>query len=78
MSYDQLLEDEIFMKGDLRGRLGTTLTILTDLLVDLNSLELYYQKPSSKSISPAEIESIRKKIDKAKVLIQEAMKAEAT
>ena len=60
--YKTLLEDQIFMKGENEGRVGTALTMLTDMLIDLNALEIYYQKPSSKELSPLEIESLRKKI----------------
>lgn len=73
MAYTKLLEDELFMKGEVRGRLATTTTILTDMLIDLNSLELFYQKPSSKSITPAEIGELRIKINKAKQLLYEAL-----
>ena len=68
--YNKLLEDEIFMKGDSEGRIGTALTILTDMLIDLNSLELFYQKPSSKQLSPVEIVSLRNKILHLKSIFQ--------
>jgi hypothetical protein len=68
--YNQLLEDEIFMKGDAEGRIGTALTILTDMLIDLNALELFYQKPSSKELSPKEIENLRTKILDLKSILQ--------
>lgn len=74
MAYTKLLEDELFMKGEVRGRLATATTILTDMLIDLNSLELFYQKPSSKSITPAEIAELRSKINKTKQLLHEALK----
>jgi hypothetical protein len=72
--YKKLLEDEIFMKGDSEGRIGTALTILTDMLIDLNSLEVYYQKPSSKELSPQEIDKLRGKIVELKAILQGAGK----
>ncbi|MEP7234239.1 MAG: hypothetical protein ABI778_02975 [Ignavibacteriota bacterium] len=71
MDYNNLLEDQIFMKGELQGRIGTALTILTDILIELNSLEIFYQKPSSKDLSPKEIATIRKKIDTLKSILQD-------
>ena len=68
--YNALLEDQIFMKGETEGRIGTALTMLTDMLIDLNALEIYYQKPSSKELSPREIDSLRKKIDALKSILQ--------
>ncbi|MDP4220051.1 MAG: hypothetical protein Q8916_13675 [Bacteroidota bacterium] len=68
--YKNLLEDQIFMKGDTEGRIGTALTILTDMLIDLNALEIYYQKPSSKELSPREIEKLREKIAHLKLILQ--------
>jgi hypothetical protein len=70
MDYKTLLEDQIFMKGDTEGRIGAALTVLTDMLIELNSLEIYYQKPSSKELSPKEIESLRKKILDLKSILQ--------
>ena len=70
MDYKTLLEDQIFMKGDTEGRIGTALTILTDMLIELNSLEIYYQKPSSKELSPKEIGNLRKKIQDLKSILQ--------
>ncbi|HYM21157.1 MAG TPA: hypothetical protein VEW28_09165 [Candidatus Kapabacteria bacterium] len=64
------------MKGELNGRLGTTLSILTDMLIDLNALQIYYEKPSSKSISPALLGEIRNKIDAAKEIIHGALKTQ--
>jgi hypothetical protein len=72
--YKKLLEDEIFMKGDSEGRIGTALTILTDMLIDLNSLVVYYQKPSSKELSPQEIDKLRGKIVELKAILQGAGK----
>ena len=71
MQYKELLEDQIFMKGDAEGRVRTALTILTDMLIDLNALEVFYQKPSMKELSPKEIESLRKKIADLKSILQE-------
>ncbi len=68
--YKTLLEDQIFMKGESEGRIATALTMLTDMLIDLNALDVYYQKPSSKKITPREIESIRKKIVDLKAILQ--------
>ncbi|MFI5264905.1 MAG: hypothetical protein ACHQM6_10360 [Candidatus Kapaibacterium sp.] len=70
MEYKTLLEDQIFMKGDAEGRIGTALTVLTDMLLELNSLEIYYQKPASKEVSPKEIETLRKKIIDLKSILQ--------
>jgi hypothetical protein len=70
--YKTLLEDEIFMKGDTEGRISTALTMLTDMLIDLNALEIFYQKPSSKQLSPKEIERLRKKINDLKTILQES------
>jgi len=70
MEYKALLEDQIFMKGETEGRIGTALTMLTDMLIDLNALEIYYQKPTSKELSPIEIESLRKKIIDLKSILQ--------
>lgn len=58
------------MRGEIEGRIGTALTILTDMLIELNALEVYYQKPSSKELSPREIESLRKKILALKSIFQ--------
>ena len=70
LEYKTLLDDQIFMKGETEGRIGTALTMLTDMLVDLNALEIYYQKPSSKELSPREIQSLRKKIVALKSILQ--------
>jgi hypothetical protein len=73
--YSRLLEDEIFMKGELSGRLGTTLSILTDMLIDINALQIYYEKPSLKSVSPLVLSELRQKIDDAKEIIHGALSA---
>ncbi len=72
-AYSSLLEDEIFKHGDVRGRLGTAMTILTDMLIDLNALEIFYEKPSSKSVSPAVLAELRQKILEAKAVLHEAL-----
>ena len=74
--YSSLLEDELFRGGERKGRLRTALTILTDMLIELNALEIFYQKPSAKSIVPAEIQSMRAKIDAIKQLVQETIGTE--
>ncbi len=74
--YSKLLEDEIFMKGETKGRLGTALTILTDMLIELNSLELYYQKPTTKSVNPSEIVALRTKIEETKNILHEALRSQ--
>ncbi|HEY3876039.1 MAG TPA: hypothetical protein VGM92_11220, partial [Candidatus Kapabacteria bacterium] len=71
--YRALLEDELFRGGEVNGRLRTALTMLTDMLIELNALEIFYQKPSAKSIVPQEIESLRKKVEAIKELIQETL-----
>jgi hypothetical protein len=71
--YNRLLEDEIFMKGELNGRLGTALSILTDMLIDLNALQIYYEKPSLKSVSPMVLTELRQKVDEAKEIIHDAL-----
>ena len=71
--YSRLLEDELFRGGETKGRLRTALTILTDMLIELNALEIYYQKPSMKSIVPAEIAALRTKIDTIKKLVQDSI-----
>lgn len=50
--------------------------MLTDSLLELNALEVYYQKPSSKAIAPGEIEKLRSKLTSIKDLLREAMAAE--
>jgi len=74
--YSDLLEDEIFKGGEQKGRLRTALTVLTDMLIELNSLEVFYQKPASKAITPPEIQSLRKKISVIKDLVHSSIKAE--
>jgi hypothetical protein len=74
--YSKLLEDEVFKFGESQGRLKTALTVLTDMLIELNSLELYYQKPASKSVSPEEISALRTKIDVIKSLLQDTLSFE--
>jgi hypothetical protein len=69
MEYEELLETEVFKHGKTEGHLRTLVTILTDMLLELNSLEIYYQKPSTKAIDPPQIRSLRRKIELAKSLI---------
>jgi hypothetical protein len=71
--YRALLEDELFRGGETKGRLRTALTILTDMLIELNALEIYYQKPTVKSIVPAEIAALRTKIEIIKQLMQDSI-----
>jgi hypothetical protein len=70
--YADLLEDEQFKHGKRAGNLRTALTTLTDMLIELNALEIYYQKPVAKSIAPQEIAALRHKIEYVKRLIQES------
>ena len=67
--YRELLENELFRGGEQKGRLRTALTILTDMLIELNALEIYYQKPTPKTVAPSEIDALRKKIGSVKNLI---------
>ena len=69
--YHQELEDGIFRFGELKGRVTTSLSILTDSLLMLNALQLYYQKPASKAISPSEIESLRSNLTSVKELLRQ-------
>lgn len=71
--YADLLEDEQFKHGVRAGNLRTSLTLLTDMLIELNSLEIYYQKPATKAIAPQEIAALRQKIEYVKRLIQESV-----
>jgi hypothetical protein len=71
--YDNLLEDEIFRTGEAKGRLSTAMTILTDMLIELNSLEVYYAKPIEKSKVPPQIDELRKKVDLVKSLVRESL-----
>jgi hypothetical protein len=71
--YQDLLDDEIFKRGEVSGRLGTAITILTDMLIDLNALEIYYEKPSSKSVSPAVLDDLRRKVVEAKDVLHTAL-----
>jgi hypothetical protein len=75
--YDQELDDAIFRQGEMKGRLSTSISILTDSLLELNALEVYYQKPASKAVSPAEIERLRAKLTSIKELLREAIAMEA-
>jgi hypothetical protein len=67
--YKELIENEIFKRGEIQGSASAAQSIMTDTLLELNSLSLFYQKPSSKSITPKEIESIRANIELVKGLL---------
>lgn len=73
MIYKALIEDEIFKLGISKGSASAAQTILTDTLLELNSLAIFYQKPSNKSITPKEIESIRANIELVKELLQKLL-----
>lgn len=69
--YHDELDDALFRDGQVKGRITTSMSILTDSLLMLNALELYYQKPASKSISPAEIAHLRANLDGVKELLRQ-------
>lgn len=71
--YNNLLDDEIFRTGEAKGRLSTAMTILTDMLIELNSLEVYYAKPIDKSVTPPQINELRKKVDFVKELVRDSL-----
>ncbi|MDP4199018.1 MAG: hypothetical protein Q8922_13200 [Bacteroidota bacterium] len=71
--YSELLEDEQFKHGKRSGNLKTALTMLTDMLIELNALEIYYQKPASKAVAPQEIAALREKIEYLKRLLHESL-----
>ena len=75
-TYKELLEDEIFKGGEQNGRIRTALTVLTDMLIELNALEIYYQKPVSKSITPPEITALRDKVQTVKSLLHSSISVE--
>ena len=74
--YHQLFEDEVFKAGPRKGGLRTALTILTDMLIELNALEIYYQKPGSKAVSPLEIATLRRKVEAVKSLLHDSIEIE--
>ena len=74
--YRELLENELFRGGEQKGRLRTALTILTDMLIELNALEIYYQKPTPKTVAPSEIAALRKKITAVKNLVHASIEIE--
>lgn len=71
--YEQELDDAIFRQGEVRGRITTSLSMLTDSLLELNALEVYYQKPIAKAVAPAEIELLRRKLTSVKELLRQAI-----
>ena len=71
--YIQELEDEIFRRGEQEGRVTTAISMLTDSLLLVNALEIFYQKPSSKSVSPAQISELRGNLDAIKELLRELL-----
>jgi hypothetical protein len=73
--YEQELEDEIFRRGEQRGRVTTAISMLTDSLLMINALEIFYQKPSSKAVSPAQIAELRGNLDAIKELLRELLQA---
>jgi hypothetical protein len=75
--YDRLLDDEIFKAGEQKGRIRTALTILTDMLIELNAIEIFYQKPISKSIVPTEIAALRNKLEAVKHLLHDSVEIES-
>ena len=74
--YHRLLEDEIFKGGERTGRIRTALTVLTDMLIELNALEIFYQKPIAKSVAPPEIRSLREKLEVVKDLLHRSIDVE--
>ncbi len=68
--YAQELEDEIFRRGERSGRVTTALSMLTDSLLMVNALEIFYQKPSSKAVTPQEIAELRQNLDAVKELLR--------
>ncbi len=74
--YRQLLEDESFKNGPEAGSLRTALTVLTDMLIELNALDIYYQKPGTKAVSPKEISTLRDKVETVKNLLHTSMRIE--
>jgi len=74
--YQSLLEDEIFKAGKYKGQLKTALTILTDMMIELNALEVFYQKPTLKLVSPQEIRTLRSKMEAVKLLIHDSIDVE--
>jgi hypothetical protein len=71
--YHSQLDDEIFRRGEIVGRLTTSMSMLTDALLMVNALETFYQKPSSKAISPNEIVELRAAIDGVRELLRQAI-----
>lgn len=74
-NFNEFVEDEVFKFGEQGGKMRAALSVLTDMLIDLNSIEVYYQKPTSKSVTPASLGALRSKIGTVKGLIQDALNA---
>ena len=75
-SFDEFVEDEVFKFGEQGGKMRAAMSVLTDMLIDLNSLEVFYQKPTSKAVTPVSLAAIRDKIDTVKGLLHDALNAE--
>jgi hypothetical protein len=75
-SFDEFVEDEVFKFGEQGGKMRAALSVLTDMLIDLNSLEVFYQKPTSKAITPVSLSALRDKIGTVKGLLHDALNAE--
>lgn len=73
--YSELLEEETFKSGESAGRLKTAMTVMTDMLIELNSLEIYYQKPTPKTVTPPQLAELRQKVAYVKSLLHEAIKS---
>jgi hypothetical protein len=71
IQYERELDDEIFRSGEVKGRVTTSMSILTDSLLMLNALEVYYQKPSSKAVAPGELAELRANLSAVKELLRE-------
>ena len=74
-NFDEFVEDEVFKFGEQGGKMRAALSVLTDMLIDLNSLEVFYQKPTSKAVTPVSLAAIRDKIGAVKGLIHDALSA---
>lgn len=72
-AYEEDLDDSIFRHGEVKGRIATSMSMLTDSLLALNALEVYYQKPVSKAVAPAEIDHLRTTLTSVKELLRQAL-----